>query len=118
MVGLKKNEHHKTNDLIDENLQTFEIDKTSNLFHYLVRIQDEVHRFTINYHRQIRSKGSLASVLDNISGLGDKRKKALIKEFGNIKNISEASIEDLSKIIPENIAHNLKEYLQEYKQNK
>ena len=118
IVGLKKNEHHKTSDLIDDDLNTIEIDKTSNLFHYLVRIQDEVHRFTINYHRQIRSKGSLASVLDNISGLGEKRKKALIREFGSIKNMSEASIEDLTKIIPQNIAKNLKEYFEEYRENK
>ena len=118
VVGLKKNEQHKTSDLIDETLQTISIDKKSNLFHYLVRMQDEVHRFTINYHRQIRSKGGLSSILDNISGLREKRKKMLIKEFGSIKSMSEASIEDLSKIIPLNIAKDLKEYLSVYKENK
>lgn len=118
IVGLKKNEQHKTSDLIDENLNVIKIDKQSNLFHYLVRMQDEVHRFTINYHRQIRSKGSLSSVLDNISGLGDKRKKELIKHFGSIKAMNEADIEELSKIIPINIAHSLKDYLNTYIENK
>lgn len=111
LVGLKKNSHHRTNDLVDENLELIPIDRTSNLFHYLTRIQDEVHRFTINYHRQIRSKGSIQSVLDNIEGLGEKRRKALIKKFGSIKAISNASIEELSSVIPTNIAENLKDYL-------
>lgn len=118
IVGLKKNEQHKTSDLIDENLNVIKIDKQSNLFHYLVRMQDEVHRFTINYHRQIRSKGSLSSVLDNISGLGEKRKKELIKHFGSIKAMNETSIEELSKIVPINIARNLKEYLNTYLDSK
>ncbi len=118
IIGLKKNDKHRTNDLIDENLNTIEIDRTSNLFHYLTRLQDEVHRFTISYHRQIRSKGSISSLLDNIEGLGEKRKKALIKKFGSVKNMSEASIEELSEIIPENIATNLKKYLIAYRESK
>lgn len=118
VVGLKKNDKHRTNDLIDENLEIIEIDKTSNLFHFLTRIQDEVHRFTISYHRQIRSKGSIASVLDNIEGLGEKRKKDLIKKFGSIKNIKDSSISEISEIVPEKIAINLKKYLQEFKSNK
>ena len=118
LAGLKKNNKHRTNDLIDENLNTIEIDKSSNLFHYLTRIQDEVHRFTINYHRQIRSKGSISSVLDNIEGLGEKRKKDLIKKYGSLKSISTAELDDLKKIIPENVAVNLLEYLKEFKENK
>lgn len=118
LVGLKKNNKHRTDDLVDENLEIIPIDKTSNLFHYLTRIQDEVHRFTINYHRQIRSKGSIQSVLDNIEGLGEKRRKALIKKFGSLKGIKAASIEDLSSVIPENIAINLKEYLNSLEESK
>ena len=79
---------------------------------YLTRIQDEVHRYTINYHKQIRSKGSIASVLDNIEGIGKVRKKELIKKYGGIKKMKEASIEELSEIIPENVAKNLKKYLE------
>ena len=117
IVGLKKNDKHRTNELIDTNGNVIPIDKTSDVFHYLTRMQDEVHRFTINYHRQIRSKGSIASILDNVSGLGDKRKKALIKKFGSVKSMMDASIEELSKIVPENIAVNLKEYLIKYKES-
>ena len=84
----------------------------SDVFHYLTRIQDEVHRYTINYHKQIRSKGSIASVLDNIEGIGKVRKKELIKKYGGIKKMKEASIEELSEIIPENVAKNLKKYLE------
>lgn len=111
MAGLKKNSKHRTNDLVDEDLNIIPLDRTSNLFHYLTRIQDEVHRFTINYHRTIRSKGSIQSVLDNIEGLGEKRRKALIKKFGSLKAIKAASVEEISEIVPELIAKNLKEYL-------
>ena len=118
VCGLVKNDKHRTNDLMDgDTLSIYNIDKTSNLFHYLTRIQDEVHRFTINYHRTIRSKGSISSVLDNIEGIGTKRKKELIKNFGSVKKISEASIEELSKYVPLNIAEKLKEYLENYKKD-
>lgn len=111
LAGLKKNNKHQTNDLVDEELNVIPLDRTSNLFHYLTRMQDEVHRFTISYHRQIRSKGSIQSVLENIEGLGEKRRKALIKRFGSLKAIKSASIEELSEIIPQNIAKSLSEYL-------
>ena len=115
VCGLVKNDHHRTNELLDgDTLETYEIDKTSNLFHYLTRIQDEVHRYTINYHRTLRSKGSIASVLDNIEGIGAVRKKELIKKFGSVKKMSEASIEELTEIVPENIAISLKKYLTEF----
>lgn len=115
VVGLKKNDKHRTSDLVDSNLEIIEIDRTSNLFHYLTRMQDEVHRYTINYHRQIRSKGSISSVLDNIEGIGPKRKKELIKKYGSITKIKEAPIEELEKLIPKNIAIDLKNYLDSYK---
>ena len=112
ICGLRKNDKHMTNDLIDgDTLEEIPLVKTSNVFHYLTRMQDEVHRFTINYHRQIRSKGSISSVLDNIDGIGEKRKKELIKKFGSVVKMKEAPTEELEKIIPKNIADNLKEYL-------
>ena len=112
ICGLRKNDKHMTNDLIDgDTLEEIPLVKTSNVFHYLTRMQDEVHRFTINYHRQIRSKGSISSVLDNIDGIGEKRKKELIKKFGSVAKLKEAPTEELEKIIPKNIADNLKEYL-------
>ena len=116
VCGLVKNDKHRTNDLMDgDTLNIYDIDKTSSLFHYLTRIQDEVHRYTINYHRTIRSKGSISSVLDNIEGIGDKRRKELIKKFGSVKKISEATIEELSSIVPLNVAEKLKNYLENYK---
>lgn len=116
VCGLVKNDKHRTNDLMDgDTLNVYDIDKTSSLFHYLTRIQDEVHRYTINYHRTIRSKSSISSLLDNIEGIGAKRRKELIKKFGSVKKISEATIEELSSIVPLNVAEKLKNYLENYK---
>ena len=115
VCGLKKNDKHRTNELIDGDFySTYNIDKDSYLFHYLTRMQDEVHRFTISYHKEIRSKGSIASVLDNVDGIGKKRKEMLIKKYGSIKKISEANLEELKEILPESIACNLLNYLKNY----
>lgn len=118
VVGLKKDDHHRTNVLVDSTLKCITIDPISNLFHYLTRMQDEVHRYTINYHREIRSKGSISSVLDNIEGIGPKRKKELIKKYGSLKNISGASEEELATILPNKVAEELKAYLTSYLENK
>ena len=112
VIGVKKDNHHSPTSIVDgDTLNEIIIDKKSNVFRLLSRIDEESHRFVISYHREIRSKGSISSVLDNISGLGEKRKKQLIKKYGSVLKISEASIEDLSKIIPLNIAEKLHEYL-------
>lgn len=111
VVGLKKNDHHRTNDLLDTDLSVIELDRTSNVFHYLTRMQDEVHRFTINYHRTLRSKGSISSVLDEIEGIGAVRKKALIKKFGSVNKMKNASLEELEEILPEQVVLNLHEFL-------
>ena len=119
VCGLKKNDKHRTNDLVDgDTLELIDIEKDSNVFHYLTRMQDEVHNFTINYHRQIRSKGSIASVLDDIPGIGAKRKKELIKHFGSVTKMESASIDELSKFIPVNVAEELKNYLTARKNEK
>lgn len=118
IVGLKKNDKHRTNDLVDTDLSTIKIDRTSNLFHYLTRMQDEVHRFTINYHRILRSKGSISSILDDIKGIGASRKKQLIKKYGSVSKMTEASIEELTEILPENIAQELHSYLISKQNNK
>ena len=113
VVGLKKNDKHRTNDLIFSDLSVINIDRMSSVFHYLTRMQDEVHRFTITYHRQLRSKGSISSILDDIEGIGSARKKALIKKFGSVVKMQNASIEELETIIPHDVALNLKKYLVE-----
>lgn len=113
IVGLKKDDKHSTSCLIKDDNQII-IDKESNLFYYLERMQDEVHNFTINYHKQIRSKGAIGSVLDNVIGIGEKRKKELIKRYKNIINIKNASIDELDKILPHDVSINLLEFLKNY----
>lgn len=114
VLGLKKNDKHTTTALIS-NEKEYEIDKTSDVFHLLTRIQDEVHRYTINYHKDIRSKGSLSSILDNIAGIGDKRKKELLKKYKTITKLSSLSKEDLEKDLPKKVANDLYEFLKNYK---
>lgn len=110
VIGLAKDDHHKTAQLL--NSQGQRIDSLpNNVLQYLTRMQDEVHRYTINYHRQIRSKGSLSSALDIIPGLGPKRKKALLKKFVNLDNMRQASINDLAAVVPLNVAKIIKEKL-------
>lgn len=119
VCGLKKNDKHRTNDLVDgDSLELIDIPRDSKVFHYLTRMQDEVHRFTINYHRSVRSKGSIASVLDNISGIGEKRKKELIKKFGSVAKMESASVEELGEVLPFEVASSLKRYLEERKIDK
>ena len=110
-MGLSKDDKHKTNLLIDEDLSVVDIDKRSNLFVFLNKIQEEVHRYAISYHRNIKSKGMLSSILDLAPGIGETRKKALLKQFGSLKKIKEATIEELSEVLPNDVAINLYEYL-------
>ena len=115
VVGLKKDNKHTTESLLAfEPIGEVKIDKKSNLFYLLERMQDEVHEFTINYHKQIRSKGSLSSILDNVEGIGEKRRKELLKKYKTLNKIKEASVEELENILPRNVAVNLLEFLKEY----
>ena len=115
VCGLMKDDKHTLSELIDgDTLNSYKIDKKSNVFYLLTRISDEVHRFTINYHRQIRSKGSISSVLDNIEGIGPTRKKELLKKYGSLKKIKEATLEELETILPGEVAKNTLEYLNEF----
>ena len=115
VVGLKKDDKHTTNALLAFNpIEEVIIDKKSNLFYMLERMQDEVHEFTINYHKQIRSKGSLSSILDNVSGIGDKRKKLLLKKYKTISKMKEASIDELNDILPKDVSNNLYNFLKDY----
>lgn len=111
VCGLKKDHHHQTSVLVNNLLVEIPIPRTSDLFHYLTRIQDEVHRYTISFHKSLRNKSGLASILDNVSGIGQVRRNKLIKKYQNLQNIKKASITELSQIIPKNIALNLKKYL-------
>ena len=110
IVGLKKDNKHSTNALIYNNNE-IKIDKRSNLFYLLERMQDEVHEFTINYHKQLRSKGSLESILESVDGIGNKRRIELLKKYKTITKMKEASISDLEEILPTNVALELKDFL-------
>ncbi len=113
VIGVKKDNHHSPDAIVDgDTYEIINIDKRSNVFRLLSRIDEEVHRFTINYHKEIRSKGSISSVLDNINGLGEVRKKKLIKKYGSVTKIKEATIEELKEIIPENVAIELHAFLE------
>ena len=113
VMGLVKNDKHSTNALMDTEGNIVEIDKDSGLFFLLTRMQDEVHRVAISYHRKLRSKAQTKSILDEIEGIGPKRKKLLLKEFGGITKLKEASIEDISKVVPLDIATNVYHTLHE-----
>ena len=115
VVGLKKNDKHNTSELVgNDPIEIINIDKKSNLFLLLTKMQDEVHNYTISYHKQIRSKGAISSILDNIDGIGEKRKKELLKKYKSINKMKEATKEELEEILPSNVASNFYEFLKEY----
>ena len=113
IAGLVKDNHHRTNHLMNDKYEMIEIKSSSHLFLYLTRIQDEVHRFAITYHRNIKSKGALVSVLDMIPGIGEVRRKELLKKFGSLKRMKEASFDDLKGVVGVDAAKNLYEHLKE-----
>jgi excinuclease ABC subunit C len=116
VIGLKKDDKHNTEALLAFNpIQEVNIPKRSNLFYYLERMQEEVHNYTISYHKQLRSKGSLESILDSIEGLGPKRKTILLKKYHNINNLKKLTQEELEDLLPKDVALNVYNFLKEYK---
>ncbi|MBT2643045.1 excinuclease ABC subunit UvrC [Bacillus sp. ISL-41] len=115
IAGLAKDDKHRTSQLLYGNpLQVIELARNSQEFYLLQRIQDEVHRFAITFHRQLRGKSVFQSLLDDIPGIGEKRKKALLKHFGSVKKMREASLEELNAAgLPANVAEELFQKLQE-----
>ena len=114
VAGLKKDDKHSTNMLLGlDPIEEIAIDKKSSLFLLLTKMQDEVHNFTISYHRNLRSKGALSGVLDNIDGIGEVRKKKLLKKYKTISNMKNASLEELKEILPEKTAKEFMEFLKE-----
>lgn len=109
IAGLQKNDRHQTHELLfGDPLEVVELPRNSEEFFLLHRIQDEVHRFAITFHRQVRSKNSFSSKLDGIEGLGPKRKQALLKHFKNMTAISQASVDEVRSLgIPEKVAQAL-----------
>ena len=114
IIGLKKNKSHKTSKIVLANLTEIDI-RSQNLFVYLYKMQEEVHRFAITYHRSIKNKGMLRSVLEDVSGIGEKRRKELLKKYSSLSKIKNATVEELSEILPEEVAKSLLEFLNKEK---
>ncbi len=109
VAGMVKNKHHKTADLMNEKGEKLSLDPKSQGFYLLQRIQDEVHRFAITFHRQLHSKNSLASRLEKIPGVGPKTRTKLLKAFHSIKKIAEASVDEIESLgISKKVAQTIK----------
>ena len=106
LFGLYKNDKHQTSGLIDGSGKTYELNN-KNLFFMLTRMQDEVHRFAINFHKEKRNKGMRTSILDDIPGLGEKRKEMLLRAYQDLNSLKNASIEEFSQILPDEVARAL-----------
>ncbi|MCR1897183.1 excinuclease ABC subunit UvrC [Ligilactobacillus murinus] len=109
VAGMVKNEHHKTADLLRQTGERIGLDPKSEGFYLLQRIQDEVHRFAVTFHRQVRSKNSLSSKLERIPGVGPKTRIKLLRNYGSLKKIAQASLEELQALgISKKVAQTIK----------
>lgn len=113
IVGLVKDKKHRTSQIMNQDYEILPVSKESNLFLFFTRIQDEVHRYAISYHRNIKSKGALSSLLDLVPGIGEVKRKELLKKFGSLKKIKEASLEELEQVLNKEVAQNLFSYLKD-----
>ena len=113
IIGLVKDNNHRTNYIINDKLERLSVEKDSKLFLFLTKIQEEVHRYAITYHRNIKAKGALSSILDVVPGIGDKRKKTLLKHFGSLRNMKNATLEELTNVVGEQPAKKLFDYLKQ-----
>lgn len=111
VCGMVKDDHHRTRGLLFHE-QEIAIDTRSECFRFVTRVQDEVHRFAIEYHRSLRTKTQVHSVLDDIEGVGPKRRRIIMKNFKTIDDVKSASVEELAKVegIPENIAREIYQF--------
>ncbi len=104
VCGLAKDDRHQTAVLLDMNGEEVSIDRQTPLFYLLTRMQDEVHRYAISFHRQVRAKSLIDSIIDDVEGIGPKRKKQLLTHFGSVKKMKEATFEQLQEVLPEKVA--------------
>lgn len=113
LCGLAKDDKHRTSELLYGDPPTMvDMDRQSQEFYLIQRIQDEVHRFAISFHRQLRGKGAIQSELDEIPGVGEKRRRLLLKHFKSIEGIKNAEIADFTKLgVPTNVAQGILDYL-------
>lgn len=113
LCGLVKDDHHRTNQLMDKDGNIIPIRRDSPLFFLLTQMQDEVHRFAISYHKKLRSKAQTKSILDEVSGLGSVRKKKVWNHFKSMKRLKAATTEEIAKIVPLKVAQNIYEVIHE-----
>lgn len=120
LCGLAKDDRHRTSELLyGEPPEIVSLERNSTEFYLVQRIQDEVHRFAITFHRQLRSKGVFQSELDEIPGIGAKRRNLLLSHFHNLKNIKNAKLEEITQLgIPKNVAESVSRYLNDKEKNK
>ncbi len=117
ICGLVKDDHHRTANLMDVNGNIIPVKRDSSLFFFLTQMQDEVHRFAITFHRKLRKKAMTKSILDEVEGIGEVRKKEIWKRFKSLKRLKEASVEELKEVVPEKVAKNLFDVLHNIDQN-
>ncbi|WLR50145.1 excinuclease ABC subunit UvrC [Bacillus tianshenii] len=117
LCGLAKDDKHRTSELLfGSPPEPVELPRNSQEFYLLQRIQDEVHRFAITFHRQIRGKGAFRSVLDDIPGIGEKRRRALLRKFGSVAKLKEVTVDELKEAsLPQHVAEEVVRYLQDEK---
>ena len=107
ICGLVKDDNHRTSNLMDVNGNILPVKRDSSLFFLLTQMQDEVHRFAISYHRKLRGKAMTKSILDEVEGIGEVRKKEIWKHFKSLKRLKEATIEEIRQVVPEEVAQNI-----------
>lgn len=117
LCGLVKDDNHRTSNLMDVSGRILSVQRDSSLFFLLTQMQDEVHRFAIQYHRKLRGKAMTKSILDEVEGIGDVRKKEIWKHFKSLKRLKEAKIEEIAQVVPEKVAQNIYNILHSSDQN-
>ena len=110
IFGMVKDDRHRTRALVTPRGQEIRIDNQQSVFSLIGNIQEETHRFAITYHRQLRSKRLRYSALDNIAGIGPKRKQELLKQFKSLAGISQATLPELERILPKDAALSVYQY--------
>lgn len=107
LCGLVKDDNHRTSNLMDVHGNILPVKRDSSLFFLLTQMQDEVHRFAISYHRRLRGKAMTKSILDEVEGIGEVRKKEIWKHFKSLKRLKEATVAEISAVVPEKVAQNI-----------
>lgn len=117
LCGLVKDDNHRTSNLMDKEGNIIPVDRSSSLFFLLTQMQDEVHRFAITYHRKLRNKAMTKSILDEVEGIGEVRKKEIWKHFKSMKRLKEATVEEIATVVPKAVAQNIYDVLHNPNQN-